>query len=75
MATQAYARRGGACPSGIRWQEEGLWKEVLGTEPRFIMGLWVCVWLTAVGLGEARNRKTEARSRMEARTGRLRKGQ
>lgn len=53
----------------------GFWKEVLGREPGCIVGLWVCVWLAAVGLGEARNSRTEAGSRMEARAMRLRQGE
>ena len=39
------------------------------------MGQWVCVWLAAVGLGEARNRRAEAGSRMEARAMRFRQGE
>lgn len=39
------------------------------------MGPWVCVWLADFGLGEARNRRAEAGSRMEARAMRLRQGE
>jgi hypothetical protein len=39
------------------------------------VGQWVCVWLAAVGLGEARNRRAEAGSRMEARAMRFRQGE